>query len=89
MSDQHMTGRRMLEAGERVVGRMLAIVLGIAMMVSGLGMGVTIVLVPLGIPLGVIGLLLFLWGVFYSTPAGEAGVGAGPGQGHETNQAGR
>jgi len=81
MTDQHTTGRQMLEVGGLFAGRTVAVVLGIAMMVSGLGMGVTIVLVPLGIPLGIIGLLLFLWGVFYSTPAGEAGAEHGTGQG--------
>ena len=62
MSDHHMLGHRVLEAG----GRTLAVALGLVMMVSGLGMGVTMVLIPIGIPLGLIGLLLALWGVFYS-----------------------
>jgi hypothetical protein len=84
MSDQHATGRHLLETGERLIVRALAVVLGVAMMVSGLGMGVTIVLVPLGIPVGVIGLLLALWGVFYSTPVAAPPAGeVDRGHGHE------
>jgi hypothetical protein len=89
MSDQHTTARHWLETGERFIVRVVAVVLGIVMMVSGLGMGVTIVLVPLGIPVGVIGLLLALWGVFYATPAPAPAAAppagaAGQGHGHET-----
>lgn len=77
------TGRHMIEAGERFIGHTLAVVLGVVMIVSGMGMGVTMVLLPIGVPLGTMGLLLVLWGVFYSSPArgGEADHGHGHGHG--------
>jgi hypothetical protein len=84
MSHEPTTGRRLLVASEWFLGRAVAVVLGIVLMVSGLGMGVTMVLLPIGVPLGLVGLLLILWGVFYAhpeaTPGGDQahGHGAGP-----------
>ncbi len=72
MSNPHATGRHILEMSEHFLVRAAAVVLGVAMMVSGLGMGVTMVLLPIGIPLGLIGLLVALWAVFYFTPAPAA-----------------
>src|SRR5262249_41064766 len=81
MADEHTTGRHMLETGERFVGRTLAVALGVVLMVSGLGMGVTIALLPIGLPLGLVGLLLAIWGLFYSTPATSPAPTEGHGQG--------
>jgi hypothetical protein len=39
-------------------------------MIAGLGMGVTIVLLPIGVPVGLGGLLLCLWG-FYAAPRSQ------------------
>ena len=36
---------------------------GFVLMIAGLAMGVTIVLLPIGIPVGIVGLLAFLWGL--------------------------
>jgi hypothetical protein len=33
-------------------------------MLTGVAMGVSLVLLPLGIPLGLVGLFIFLWGLF-------------------------
>jgi hypothetical protein len=82
MSHEQTTGRQILVAGEWFVGRAVAIVLGIALMVSGLGMGVTMVLLPIGVPLGLIGLLLVLWAVFYATPGSPATPGDGSAHAH-------
>ena len=46
----------------------IAVVLGVILMISGLAMGVTMVLLPIGIPLGLGGLLLCIWGLFYAAP---------------------
>ena len=40
-----------------------AIMGGIVMMVLGVGLSVTMVLLPIGIPLGLIGLGVFIWGL--------------------------
>ena len=42
---------------------LLAIIAGLVMMVLGLGLGVTMVLLPVGLPLGLIGLVVFIWGL--------------------------
>jgi hypothetical protein len=48
----------------RLVGHVMALVVGLVLMFAGVAMGVTMVLLPLGIPLGLVGLCLFIWGVF-------------------------
>jgi hypothetical protein len=40
-----------------------AVVAGIAMMILGLGLGVTMVLLPIGIPLGLLGLVVLIGGL--------------------------
>ncbi len=68
MSDRHTSGRDLLHKSERILGHTLAVVLGVILMISGLAMGVTMVLLPIGIPLGLGGLLLCIWGLFYAAP---------------------
>ena len=36
---------------------------GFAFMVIGLGLGVTMIMLPVGLPLGLVGSLLFVWGL--------------------------
>jgi hypothetical protein len=43
-------------------------------MVTGIAMGVTIAMLPIGIPLGFVGLALFFWGLFGKTEATEPPV---------------
>jgi uncharacterized membrane protein YhaH (DUF805 family) len=57
------TGRHLVQTSERFFGHVAAILVGLVLMFLGVGMGVTIVLLPLGIPVGLIGLGLFLWGL--------------------------
>jgi hypothetical protein len=46
-----------------------AIVGGVILMFVGVGMGVTVVMLPAGIPVGFAGLFLFLWGLFVKPEA--------------------
>jgi hypothetical protein len=48
---------------DSVVFHLLAIIAGLVMMVLGLGLGVTMVLLPLGLPLGLAGLAVLIWGL--------------------------
>jgi hypothetical protein len=64
MKADHVSGRHLLVFGERILGHSLAAVIGFALMILGVGMGVTMVLLPVGIPVGLFGLLLFVWGLF-------------------------
>jgi hypothetical protein len=49
--------------GEEAAGHIAAVVGGVALMVIGLAMGVTMVLLPFGIVVGLLGVLLFVWGL--------------------------
>jgi hypothetical protein len=55
--------RNLFQSGERLLGHAAAIVLGLVLMLTGIALGVTIVMLPIGIPVGLIGLALFLWGL--------------------------
>ena len=48
---------------ESIAFHLAAIVGGVAMMVLGVGLSVTMVLLPIGIPLGLAGLGVFIWGL--------------------------
>jgi hypothetical protein len=61
----------MLVSTERFLGRTVAVVLGVILMFAGLAMGVTMVLLPIGIPVGLAGVLLFLWGLFSAAPRAQ------------------
>ncbi len=49
---------------ERFFGRVGAIAAGLGLMFGGIGLGVTVVLLPAGVIVGFIGLFLFLYGLF-------------------------
>ena len=68
MNSAHESSRHLLKAGERFLGHTIAVVAGLVLMVVGLGLGVTIVLLPIGLPLGLAGLLLVLWGAYFGAP---------------------
>ncbi|HTK73857.1 MAG TPA: hypothetical protein VL371_01295 [Gemmataceae bacterium] len=57
-------GKEMVKAFGRLFGHGFAIIAGMMLMITGLGMGVSMVLLPIGIPLGLAGLLMFIWGFF-------------------------
>ena len=49
---------------ESVFGHMAPIIVGFAMMVVGLGMGVTLIMLPVGIVVGLLGAAIFVGGLF-------------------------
>ena len=54
-----ITRRRLIGAFEHV----LAIAVGFVLMVVGLGLGVTMIMLPVGLVIGLIGLALFIGGM--------------------------
>jgi hypothetical protein len=58
------TGQELAKGAGRLIGHLLAIVLGLILIIVGAGMGVSLVLLPIGIPLGLVGLAIALWGLF-------------------------
>ena len=51
-------------ATESVLVHMAAIIVGFVMMVVGLGLGVTMIMLPAGIVIGLIGVAVFVAGLF-------------------------
>ena len=64
MNAQHTDSRELAKGAGRFAVHALAIVLGLILSVAGLAMGVSIALLPIGIPTGLAGLGLLLWGLF-------------------------
>ena len=63
-----------VKATENVLGHIAAIVVGFVMMVIGLGLGVTMIMLPLGIVVGLIGVAIFVGGLFaHIAPSDDTG----------------
>ncbi len=56
-------GRAFLEKGKRLLGYLAAVIVGFALMVIGLGLGVTMIMLPVGLVIGLVGALVFIWGL--------------------------
>jgi hypothetical protein len=78
MTDHAAMGKELVTGAKRFIGHVVAIVAGLILMIVGVGMGVTMLLLPFGIPLGLLGLGLFLWGVFGRAGEGELRSGTVP-----------
>jgi hypothetical protein len=59
MTQPETPGRELAQGA----GRLLAVAAGVVLMIVGLGMGVSVVLLPIGVPAGLFGLLLVAWGL--------------------------
>jgi hypothetical protein len=59
-----MTQRDIVRGAGSAVIHLGAIVTGFILMIVGLAMGVTLVMLPVGIAVGFVGLFLVLWGMF-------------------------
>jgi hypothetical protein len=71
MKDHHVSAGQLVKSGERLLIHSLSVVLGFVLMIVGIGMGVTMVLAPIGIPVGLIGLGLWLWGLHAAAPPSQ------------------
>jgi hypothetical protein len=58
-----MTSNDQSKKPDSVAFHLVAIIAGLVMMVLGLGLGVTMVLLPLGLVLGLAGLVVLVWGL--------------------------
>ena len=56
-------GRRLLEKGQQVLSHLVAVAIGFVLMVVGLGLGVTMIRLPVGLVVGLVGVGLFVWGL--------------------------
>jgi hypothetical protein len=64
MSTLSPTGREVVKGTRILMGHLAATLLGLLFMIIGSAMGVSLVLLPIGIPLGLAGLALVLSGCF-------------------------
>ena len=55
--------RRLLEICGLVLGHVAAVAVGFVMMVLGLGLGVTMIMLPVGLVIGLVGVGIFVWGL--------------------------
>ncbi len=60
----HAHGRALIAQGAIIALHLVAIGLAPILMVAGLGMTMSVVLLPFGLFFGVGGVLLFVWGLF-------------------------
>jgi hypothetical protein len=58
-----MGNEQQSNSGDGIAIHLAAIIAGVVMMVLGVGLSVTMVLLPIGIPLGLAGLGVFIWGL--------------------------
>ena len=56
-------GRGWLQTGELILGHVVAVVVGFVLMVVGLGLGVTMIMLPVGLVVGLVGVGVFIWGL--------------------------
>ncbi len=63
-SDVHEREHALIERGSVIAARAVAIGMAPVFMIAGLGMSVSIVLLPFGVLFGVSGVLLLVWGLF-------------------------
>lgn len=65
MASHTWSWRQVLQAGGSVIGHAVVTAIGFALMVIGLGLGVTMIMLPVGLVIGLLGVLIFLAGIFY------------------------
>jgi hypothetical protein len=53
-----------VRAAENVLGHIAAIVVGLAMMILGLALGITMIMLPVGVVVGLAGAAIFVGGIF-------------------------
>jgi hypothetical protein len=56
--------RSWVELVESVLGHVLAVIAGFVMMVVGLALGVTMIMLPVGVAIGLAGAAIFVGGLF-------------------------
>jgi hypothetical protein len=56
--------RPWIQATESVLGHVAAVIIGLIMMVVGLGLGVTMIMLPVGLVIGLAGLAMVVGGFF-------------------------
>ena len=69
MKDIHLSDHHLLKSGGRFLGHTVAVIVGFVLVIVGLGLGVTMVALPIGLPMGLAGILLCMWGFYFGGPS--------------------
>jgi hypothetical protein len=65
MAHSHtLSAHSVINTAEVILGHVAAVIVGFVMMVVGLGLGVTMVMLPVGLVVGLAGVALFVTGLF-------------------------
>jgi hypothetical protein len=64
MTELLTTGRQVAKGAGILFGHVAALVFGLFLILIGSAMGVSLVLLPVGIPVGLIGVAFVIWGLF-------------------------
>jgi len=64
MTQMHFWDRTWVKSTEYFLGHVAAVIVGFLMMVVGLGLGVTMIMLPVGIVVGLLGAAIFVGGLF-------------------------
>ncbi len=59
-----MTNHQLAETGGKLAAHMLAVIAGVILVLIGLFLSIPMIGLPLGIPIGLAGVLVLLWGLF-------------------------
>jgi hypothetical protein len=59
-----MANHRLAETGGKLAIHMLAVITGVILILIGLFLSIPMMGLPLGIPIGLAGVVVFLWGLF-------------------------
>jgi hypothetical protein len=62
-----VNNHHLAETGSKIALHTLALLGGLVLVITGLGLCVTMVGLPLGLPIGLTGVLVCLWGLFGTT----------------------
>ena len=62
-----MNNHQLTETGSKIASHLLAVIAGLTLVMIGLLLSVPMVGLPLGIPIGLAGVLICLWGLFGTT----------------------
>jgi len=68
-----MTNHQLAETGGKLATHMLAVIAGVILILIGLFLSIPMIGLPLGIPIGLAGVLVFLWGLFGTMGKSAAG----------------
>ena len=64
MTDTHFWDRTWVKTTEYFLGHVAAVIIGFLMMVVGLALGVTMIMLPVGVVVGLLGAAIFVGGLF-------------------------